>query len=628
MIFEELHRIGRAFVVDPFRYAPPDLCPRDDVLAPDKICRLTETVADDWEVYHTPGWGHVLGGDPGGGYPVQRCWVSWSPDFADRISGVCYYALARSPELFWSLCEVAPDDDDAMYEWLAAHGTDVFVMTTTLLMYHGDASDIVYAVNCGVGTVATPLHYGATLDQMLAADAYAIGNGLLLALAMERAGRWRSGPLARALRRAGRDGLVALGGQFGQVPPEFLALYVQNGALPCAANYPALYAACGPRPCSPALRRLLLEADGLHANPTPYLQHFAPDGQACQVTSPLAAALPHLRLPADAAAAAAARARDHPAHLLHDPAPSYADDLAALRHELFLGDGGADGDGDDADGGAAPAPRADFYVMDIAGRILAIATQRSSWAWWNAGDNAERLIRSFARVGFATTTDAMDYVARRLFALHAEHLGRPRRRLRAMLKTWMLTLDPAGDAFFAWFVKYVFGRDLRLRMRRLLYGAATAFGEARPAFWNPAPPLAFFHDMLAHHGARFPLYEERTIALLTNHREAICALLGRDGAPPGPNGERSGDLLEVATLSEERPKRYRFRIAVSLYRTLKRFADGEPEARFADAVDARVAGRLAALRRAFAAAAPAHAVIESLVLDYWRRHRMDLAVPD
>lgn len=631
MIFEELHRIGQAFVADPFAYRPTDLCPRDEVLAPEKIVALVATNPDDWEDYHAPGWGQGAIA----GHTLQRCWVPWSVDFADRISGVCYYALARDPELFWSLGDVAGDCPIAIYEWLSEHLGEVFAVTTTLLMYHGDASDVIYAVSCGPSTVATPMHYGGTLDQMLAANAYTLGSGLLLALAMERAGRWRSAAVAQALRHVRRErGAGALGAQFAHIPAEFLALYVQNGGVPAPLNYPSLYAAAGARPCALPLRRLFAEVDGLCDAPYPYLQYVSPDQRLCQVTSPLAASLPHLRMPAAPAAVADARARGTLAHVLFNPAPEYAEDFAGLRAHLFLGGADDEDDGSDAEAGAAgsdapataaatpagpaaaAAPRADFYVMDVAGRVMAIVTQRASWAWWNAGDNAETLARSFARAGFATPGDAMDYVARRLFALHEDDYGGRRARLRAVLKTWMLALDPGGDALFGWLLKYVFGRDLRRRMRRRLFGAATAFGDARAAFWNPAPPLGFLHDLLGHFGARFPLYEDRAVSLLTNHRELVAELIG----------DRC-EILEVQELAAEEPKRYRFRLRLRLYRALKACAADTPEARFVAQIDARVARRLATLRRAFGAREGAEAVIEHLVKDYWRRHRIDLALP-
>ena len=629
MIFQEINRIGQTFIVDPFKYTPIDLCPREEVIAPEKIARLIGTAASDWENYRVEGWGGLS-------YLLQRCWVPWTTEFTERVSGVCYYALAEDPELFWSLSEVQPECPQSIYEWLSANIGSYFAVTTPLLMYHGDTSDIIYTVNCGVGTVARPMNYGNTLNQMLDANGFALGNGLTLALAMQRSGRWRSSAVLQALHRcceedAGGGAGLGLGSLSTTVPTAFISLYVQN-SLPHIANYPALYASCGPAPCGLSLRRFLADIDGLVSDPLPYLQHVSTDLALCQVTSPAAAAMPHLRMSAGSSAIAQ-RTIGTAAYALFNPTPYYTEDLAALRAHTFLDNlGAADGaDGADADAAGAPPPHNDFYVMDIAGLIMSVVSQNSSWAWWNSGSNAADVIHRFAAAGFATTTDAMDYVVRRLFALHEENYARRRGRLCAMLKTWIATLDPAGDVFFSWFVKYVFGRDLRIKMHRRIFSAATPFGHPHSVSWNPPVPLTFMRDMLAMFGDRFPLYNERVVSLMTNHNDLICDIYGANGAAPGPVGggaaSRSGDLLDMTELGETTRKRYRFRINVCLYRSLKRYAADEPEARFLREIDARVVSRLVGLKREIAAASPAHAIVADLVTDYWRRHRIELALP-
>ena len=657
MIFQELNRIGQTFIVDPFNYLPADLHPREEIIAPDKVTQLVASSASDWEDHHTVGWG-------GAEYTMQRCWVSWNPDFTERISGVCYYALAESPELFWSLADVYPDSAHSVYEWLTTYMRHYFLMTTPLLMYHGDTSDIIYTVNCGIATVARPIHYGGTLDQMLAANAFAIGNGLTLALAMERAGRWKSSAVYQALLRCWEDGGGhGLGAAPSHVPPAFINFYVQS-ALPHITNYPALYASAGPKPCGASVRRFLVEIDGLVDNPVPYLQYAYQSMEVCQVTTPAAASMPYLRMSAGSSAVAA-RTIGTPQYAMFNPLPYYTNDLPALRAQMFLDmpeadgddgddddDGDGDGDGDGGDGGHAPPPpppivgtffaggspppagataappREDFYVSDVAGLIMSVASQNSSWAWWKSAGNAEDLVRRIALVGFGTISDAMDYAARRLFALHEANFCGRRGRLRAMFKTWMLALDPDGDLFFSWFVKYVFGRDLHLKMRGVAHGSATAFGQPRSSAWNPPVPLTFMHDMFAHFGARFPLYSERIIGITTDRKDAVAQVFGAHGDDaPGPDGPRSGDVLSISELPENSNKRYKLRVSVSLYRTLKRYAAGTPEAQFLRDIDARVVGRLVGLRRAIAAAPPAHAIVADLVADYWRRNRAELAMP-
>ena len=658
MIFQELNRIGQTFIVDPFNYLPADLHPREEIIAPEKVTRLVATSASDWEEHHTVGWG-------GAEYTMQRCWVSWNPEFAERISGVCYYALAESPELFWSLADVYPDSAQSVYEWLTTYMRHYFVMTTPLLMYHGDTSDIIYSVNCGVATVARPVHYGGTLEQMLAANAFAIGNGLTLALAMERAGRWKSSAVYQALLRCWEDGGGhGLGAAPTHVPPAFINFYVQS-ALPHITNYPALYASCGPRTCGASVRRFLVEIDGLVSSPVPYLQFAYQSVDVCQVTTPAAASMPYLRMSAGSAAAAA-RTLGTPQYVMFNPLPYYTNDLPALRAQMFLDmpdagdndDGDSDDDGADAGAPAAPpvpvpppppppvvgtflaagspspsaagaAPREDFYVSDVAGIMMSVVSQNSSWAWWKSAGNAEDLVRRIALAGFSTISDAMDYAARRMFSLHEANFRGRRGRLRAMFKTWMLALDPDGDLFFSWFVKYVFGRDLHIKMRAATHGSATAFGHPRLSSWNPPVPLTFMNDMFAHFGARFPLYSERIIGITTDRKEAVAQVFGAGGGgeAPGPDGPRCGDILSITELPTGSNKRYKLRIGVSLYRTLKRYAPGTPEAQFLRDIDARVVGRLVGLRRAIAAAPPAHAIVADLVADYWRRNRAELAMP-
>lgn len=663
MIFQELHRIGQTFIVDPFTYLPTDLCPREEVIAPEKVTRLVDTTASDWEDYHTVGW---AGGQYSGHYTLQRCWISWNADFTERISGVCYYALAENPELFWSLNDVYPDSAQSVYEWIAAHAASYFLATTPLLMYHGDSSDIVYCVNCGIDTVATPIHYGATLDQMLDAKAFSIGNGITLALAMERAGRWRSSAVTQALRRfLENGGGHGIGATATNIPPAFVNFYVQS-PLSHIMHYPALYASCGPRTSGISVRRFLVEADGLVDAPGPYLQHVSNDFSICQVTSPVAAAFPYLRMSVGTAAAAA-RTVGTPQYMLFNPLPYYTGDLPALRAQMFLdnpmddsdsdADSDADGDSDDSDSDdsdsdtdadqnlaaapaapaaqvapaapAAPAAQrpADFYVADIAGLMMSVVSQNSSWSWWNSGTNAQNLIIRFAHAGFATTADAMDYVARRLFTLHEANFRGRRGRLRAVLKTWMLTLDPVGDVFLSWFVKYSFIRNVRMKLHQIVFGSATAFGNPHAVSWNPPMPLTFMQDMFAHFGARFPLYTERNVSLMTNHYTPICSMFGVNGTPPGPDGPRVGDILDITERPDNTQKRYKFRICVCLYRVLKRYPRGTPEAQFVKDIDARVVGRLVGLKRKIAEAPDAYSVVGELVTDYWRRNRIELAAP-
>jgi hypothetical protein len=137
------------------------------------------------------------------------------------------------------------------------------------------------------------------------------------------------------------------------------------------------------------------------------------------------------------------------------------------------------------------------------------------------------------------------------------------------------------------------------------------------------------NDMFAHFGARFPLYSERIIGITTDRKEAVAQVFGAGGGgeAPGPDGPRSGDILSITELPTGSNKRYKLRISVSLYRTLKRYAPGTPEAQFLRDIDARVVGRLVGLRRAIAAAPPAHAIVADLVADYWRRNRVELAMP-
>lgn len=641
MIFQELHRINQTFILDPFVYTPTDLCPREEIVAPEKLLAVVHSDRREWEPYVTPM-----------GDTLQRIWLPWTPTYSDRVSGVCFYVVARDPELFDSVRTVTSPgppsgdpDASALLAWLLRWRAHYFLVTTTLLMYHGDTSDIIYSVNHGVATLTTPLVYTApTLDQMIDHNAYTVGNALTLMLAMERAGYWRSAAVQEALHRFhALGGGHGLGAAVSPIPQPFIVFYSQH-TLYHISNYALLYASMGQRPCAPGIRALLLDIDGFNDFPFPYIQYMTPSQSAAYITSPTSASLPYLRAPGQ---------------FHNDPMPFYADDAGRLLDTLFGDAIHADDDSeagddddtsdDDADAGsgesdgphlpmppppvappaapaappAAPPPREHFYIADISGIVMSIVSQPSAWAWWNRPRVAETFLLRFVLNGFPTKTEAFDYLFRRLFHLYDVNYGQRRGRLRAILRTAIETLDPEGAVFMGWLGKYAFGRQLRSAMLAHHALSATPFGAPRTGLWNPPIPTAFLHDALRFYGKAFPLYTERVIIVRSLYRTVIENAFGADileSSAPRRNSLADDD-------DDDDEIRHRFRIRLTFYKTLKRFAPDTPEAAFRRFLDARVTERLLYLSRL--CQTPENRltnIVPDLVFEYYKKNRIELVL--
>ena len=648
MIFHELHRINQTFILDPFTYTPVDLAPREEVASPDKLLAVVRTDNEHWDSIIGPS-----------GDALRSVWIPWSVSYTDRISGMCFYVIATDPELFHSIRELAAGsvtvDAEALLAWLCRWQANYFLITTPLLMYHGESSDIIYSVNHGIHTAATPLLYTSqTLDQMLHHNAYTVGNALTLFLAMERAGRWRASVVQEALQRFhDLGGGHGLGAAVSPIPNEFIMFYAQH-TIYHISNYPLLYACMGKRPCSPGIRNLLLDIDGFNDFPYPYIQFVSDDQSHAIITSPASAMMPYLRSPDE----------DE-----NDPLPYYADEPSHLRAYLFgninLAAGDEEDDDDDEDDeddedsdddadavnpgphlpmppvapstpafllppnsptaantatGTAtapvPAPRTDFYIGDISGIMMSVLTQPSAWDWWNRQHVAATFIFRYATSGFATNIEAMDYVFRRLFHLYETNYAERRGRLRAIMKKWMTTLDPDGRDFNSWIGKYAFGRHLRHALHVAGVSAATPFGHPRTSLWNPPIPTLFMQDALSYYRAAFSLYTPRVILVHSNYSGILRAIYGADIL------NQTEDL--IPNLS--RP-RYLFRITVTLYKTFKRYAADTPEAGFRRIIDGRVTKRLTLINKAFQLPENTpFGLVTDMMTEYYKKNRIELVL--
>ena len=636
MRFHELHRINQTFILDPFTYVPVDLALREEVAAPDKLLAVVQTENEHWDSTISPN-----------GDMMRRLWVPWSVSYNDRISSMCFYVLATDPELFHSAYELTTTEahSEAILAWLCRWKANYFLITTPLLMYRGDSSDIIYSVNHGIHTIATPLLYTSqTFDQMIQHNAYTVGNALTLLLAMERIGRWRSSEVQTALERYHDiGGGHGFGAGASPIPHEFIMFYAQH-TIYHISNYPLLYTCMGNQPCSLGIRKLFLDINGYDDYPYPYIQFVSDDQSVAIITSPASAMLPFLRSPDD---------NDE-----CDPLPYYADEPSQLRDYLFAdpnasgSDDDDDDDDDDSDDGdnaaphlpmpppapaapstpslvlpphspssapsplPAPAPRTDFYIGDISGIMMSVLTQPSAWEWWNRQNVAVTFILRYATAGFSTHIEAMDHVFRRLFHLYNTNFAERKGRLKAIMKKWMTTLDPVGTDFNSWLGKYAFGRHLRQTLHFAGVSAATPFGQPRTSLWNPPIPIVFLKDALSYYKTAFSLYTPRIIVVHSNYSGILRATYGNDIL------EQTEDLIP----NQGRP-RYRFRIKITLYKTLKRYPATSPEAAFRRIMDGRVVKRLASIHQAFQLPEnAAFGLVTCMMNEYYKKNRIELVL--
>lgn len=637
--FEEIHLLNQVYIQHPYEYIPDDICPREEIASPAKLARVVDLAEPIWEDI-TLFFGHA--GNATGQF--KKMWMSYGACFHEGlktpnfVEAIMYHVLCENERLFTAAQHVRVDDSAAIFQWLREWGNEHFVITTPLMMYHGHNSDIMFGVSYGLHNQTIPLLYSHdTFNQLINHNCYTLGNGLILALAMERAGKWRSAAVCSALRRW-------LPEYTPNLPASFIPFFTQHN-IPHISEYPALYACMGARPCSRDVVQVLKG----HFDSSSVIQYFNVFESTVYTTSATTASFPYFRTNTHGEATPPFNMMYpdiNAIYQLHfpqgfflggDESDTDTDDdqnpppvgMAAGMHQPMSEDSDESDDDEDPGPPIAP-PTGNTWYPDLTGFLMSVLSQRSTWRWWNTRNNASTMIRAF-NAEFSDTTTAYNYIFKRLFQFYqsgtgTETLEIPRSRIQTLWRQWIAVCDPNGEAVGQWVTKYVFGRHLRESLRDKL-PPIIAFGAPLNSLWNPAVPICFLKDLFLLYPDSFPLYKTRSMQMITRRWDTIMSLYPSEWQ------------MELLDLSPEETEKYadppaprkKVKVRFSLYKLLGLFpASNNPERCFKSHIDRKVLTRLTIMNKFFME--PTHrknenkyAQVWDMMKEYYRTNRMQLA---
>jgi len=444
----ELYQINRVFVQDPQRRLSPAQAPRDDVVCPAVVLAALDAVLDAAQRGVAPAaarWTNAADGDDA---DVLRAMVVPCPKryrTQPRVRRLACYLVAHSWAAFEAVADVDGGCAEAVFGWLREHAQSMFMVSGAWYDVDGEPHTMAAATAQPlVGCEARP-----SLDWVVSRGYYAMASGLLLALALEQAGRWQAGALLGALRRQHACAVDKDLFYVSSLDPAWLNLYINmRYRLQChVADVPHLYALqCGSD--ARIARFLLAHIEGAEE---PLLQSRTP--LTCTLATLPSAAFPLRR-------GAAWLLGTWPTH-----------DLSSGWWE----------------GPATAQP-----IPDWPGFVRTLCLNGAVWARWRANaawrrsvlvDDAPRRLAGLLPAIFFVYESGLD-----------ESPVVPRYRLRAL---WRDVLEAGGAlAVAGWLHKHL----ARLVLRDEAHGLADA--DAARAVANrvaqpSAPPLPFLRDLRA-----------------------------------------------------------------------------------------------------------------------------------
>lgn len=467
---------------------PLPWCPREEIVSPAKAEAALDALASpDQAAWNelTIGIG-IAGIDPAGTdiavHHMYQTIIPWEHpvDEYPAILAHYFYVVCDDVALWARVADVLRHpSQEAIATFLREDGPRRILFTTPVYSYGG----MPFLVENRFPSRRVPVdELAGAFQQAVLSESFTIASGLVLLLALHRAGRIPSAPLA--------DALAAYLGEDPPdiVPDAWMGLY-QSHASPMVAECPLAFAMTGPRRAA----RPVLEALGLNDPPLLFDQLVQENSALWHI--PLSYALPTLSpdlLPALA---------EGPLWL------QAADDLAS---------------------------EGDRMLPDVYGFFHGIIRTARTWAWWREPSHRRRYLRQLR--GIARTAHAyLDLALPPLFHLYrAQRYARHHRygRVRQMMRDVMGTVD--GRLLSTWIFRYTVERATRTEAERqdqLLYLDARAYppvGFLRDA----APSLDFFRRCTCVVKHRFPLifrtvYPQATLLALRDGVRVfrLCASL-------------------------------------------------------------------------------------------------------
>lgn len=676
MIFRELNQIGQTFVCHPFKYIPHDILPRDEIAAPYKLQAALNKSPLDWTNFNTTAM-----------IPMHQTWVSWdeAPDDIQKrdftavvqefwdgdITPTGFFVVATDKELFLSAAEVDGTDSISISEWLQYHNqlNNFFIITCPIYVLHGEALAMPFTVTNDIPIQTRYIPMIAPLNQLLDHCAYTLGSPLNLALAMERAGVWDSAAVTDAIEiafptdAAGGSNL-ALG-----ISPSMLPFYLQH-FVQSIRDYPGIYASMGPNTCSRSTQKILTQKNNNPAFASfPVIQNIDENNNNV-VTSILAASFPFMS-PGDWQAHNNSLFKTYLAMPVNVQSPiTYPYNPQDLFATLTFDPEDADDDEEEEEAQQQPVPAAQpvanpappptswisQFVPDMGGFIHSLVDNEDTWLWWTDNDHIrQRYMTHLIKHTFDSIHDCFDHLLRRLFQLyHINDLHGHEEKCKRLENLWTETikiLDPECKSIPMFTAKYLLGSHLRANIAQHL-PVVTEFGSPRKFLWCPPVPKAFITSMLQHFRETFHIFQPQCFTILSNHLDLMEASYGSyiietmDTHAPANRNDPLTALLP--------PRRYRFRVAISIFKALSLYAEATIEATCYDDLSDIMTKRLTALRKGFmnepmptlefsqpyntvptsqansraqkVFSEHEFATIHSLMTDHFQRHRMDLVL--
>lgn len=456
----ELPCINHVMVTHPFKRIPHDICPREEIASPSKLLALCQVRQNGWD----PVTIH--------GEEYHRAWIQMRiryPSLSTKVSSMGFYGLASDQQMFTSVLEVE-DDKNEIITWLRNYGLSPFIITCPLFSYRTKYQEVLYTL-----TNTFPqrvLHIAPMTDlttQMINSNAYTIGNGLTLAIAMHRLGFWADPTFSEALAQWLEEEELA----YTNITPELQPLIVQH-LIPQVCDHPYFYACMGSQKASISVIETLRSK---YALSEPFIQQQSEEYRV--LTSAALQALPYT-----------------PLHIL-DHVTKYAIPS-----------------GDDEEDESDDLMTFTSTRTDIGGLLHALFTKKGLWKRW-LNTYHESLVR-YSDVA-DSTEDFIDRTLKRTFMLYKKgsHHGKVyTSRIRTFWKQVMEVLDPKQTRMQKWIHKYVIMEHINQELEKQnVYGA----------FWLPKVPVAFFVEMLRIYGSKWSIFDPSAtnITIMTSY-EHIC----------------------------------------------------------------------------------------------------------
>lgn len=438
----ELPCINNVMVAHPFKRVPADICPREEIAAPSKLLALAQVTQDGWDAYDIEG------------IEYQRTWIQMRvkyPSLSSKIRALGFYGITRHVEMFSSLL----DKDTDIFTWLKEYALKPCIITTPLLTYRTKYQEVFYTVSNTFPQETVQIAPIPDLtDQMLAANAYTICNGLTFALAMHRLGHWDHPTFLLALQQW----LDATDPLYSEITVELQPLVVQH-VIPQTCDHPYFYACMGKDKASIPVLACLREKYGVLE---PFHQQH--NNGISIVTNASLQMLPYT-----------------PLHVF--------DHVNSYYYEE-----------DDDDG---PTTR-----MDLGGLLQALFTQKGLWKRWMM--TYEENLRTYD--SFGNDDDFIDRCMKRIFMLYnkGSHVRKLcTSRMRQFWLQIMHVLDPNKVRMTRWVHKYVVLTYIKEELEKQ---------GVHGVFWLPQIPIPFMVDMLAIYKDAWKLFDACTpISIITSY---------------------------------------------------------------------------------------------------------------